>query len=275
MTASAGSEVDLMQSNVRFPQTQRESIGYDRDLGNGWVGTVEECSRRTSTTSSTRTSRSPARRAFDPNGRVMYGLVPNGPVLKVTGAQPRARGREHQQGLGLQLDRRRAAQVPRQLRVRGVVHARRGEDVAGSDVEHAGVADAVRPRMGRATCIDQIIGTSLFQQDHRIVVSRTYRFQPTLTDISLIYSGRSGNHLRLRLRRRQRRPERRRLHGERPRLHPQEHDRFQPGVPRPARLHDHGAGSGRAGEVHRRPEVPSQPAGTIMQRNSCQAPWIH
>ena len=82
-TATAGSEVDLMQSNVKFPQTQRESIGYDRDLGNGWVGTVEGLLTQNLNDFFYQNDALAGPQGTDPHGRVMYGNTPLNPVLKV------------------------------------------------------------------------------------------------------------------------------------------------------------------------------------------------
>src|SRR5690606_25315159 len=40
-TAALGSEINLLSSDLKFPQNLRASLGYDRDLGNGLIATFE------------------------------------------------------------------------------------------------------------------------------------------------------------------------------------------------------------------------------------------
>ena len=191
VTASAGSEVDLMQSNVKFPQTQRESIGFDRDLGNGWVGTVEGLLTQNLNDFFYQNIALAGPQGTDPNGRVMYGLV-NSPVLKVQARNRVLEAVNTNKNWGYSW----TVGVQRKFRDNFEFEAwyTRAEEKTSMDPTSS--TQASQTQFGRAwagNLMDQTVGTSLFQQDHRIIMSGTYRFQPTLTDISVIYSGRSGN----------------------------------------------------------------------------------
>ena len=192
-TATAGSEVDLMQSNVKFPQTQRESLGYDKDLGNGWVGTVEGMLTQNLNDFFYQNIALAGPQGTDPNGRVMYGPVPNGPILKIAARNRVLEAVNTNKDWGYNW----TVGVQRKFRdnFEFELWYTRAEEKTSQDPTSS--TQASQTQFGRAwagNLMDQSVGTSLFQQDHRIVMAGTYRFQPTLTDISLTYSGRSGNH---------------------------------------------------------------------------------
>ena len=192
-TATAGSEVDLMQSNVKFPQTQRESIGYDRDLGNGWVGTVEGLLTQNLNDFFYQNDALAGPQGTDPHGRVMYGNTPLNPVLKVLTRNRVIEAVNTNKNWGYSW----TVGAQRKFRDNFEFEAwyTRAEEKTSMDPTSS--TQASQFQFGRAVSgnmLDMTPGTSLFQQDHRIIISGTYRFQPTLTDISMIYSGRSGNH---------------------------------------------------------------------------------
>ena len=193
MTATSGSEIDLMQSNVRFPQTQRESIGFDRDLGNGWVATVEGMLTQNLNDFFYQNIALAGPQGTDPNGRVMYGPTPNGPVLKIAARNRVLEAVNTNKNWGYNW----TVGAQRKFRDNFEFEAWYTRSEEKTSMDPTSSTQASQTQFGRAwagNLMDQSLGTSLFQQDHRIIMSGTYRFQPTLTDISLIYSGRSGNH---------------------------------------------------------------------------------
>ncbi len=193
VTATAGSEIDLMQSNVKFPQTQRESIGFDRDLGNGWVGTVEGLLTQNLNDFFYQNIALAGPQGTDPNGRVMYGSLVNTPILKILARNRVLEAVNTNKNWGYNW----TVGVQRKFRDNFEFEAWYTRSEEKTSMDPTSSTQASQTQFGRAwagNLQDQAIGTSLFQQDHRIIMSGTYRFQPTLTDISLIYSGRSGNH---------------------------------------------------------------------------------
>ena len=149
-TASAGSEVDLMQSNVKFPQTQRESIGFDRDLGNGWVGTVEGLLTQNLNDFFYQNIALAGPQGTDPNGRVMYGSLVNTPILKVLARNRVLEAVNTNKNWGYSWTV--GAQRVRLREFEAVVQrAEREASIGSNDVEETrqATASAIRPRMGR------------------------------------------------------------------------------------------------------------------------------
>ena len=182
-----------MQSNVKFPQTQRESIGYDRDLGNGWVGTVEGLLTQNLNDFFYQNIALAGPQGTDPNGRVMYGSLVNTPILKIAARNRVLEAVNTNKNWGYNW----TVGVQRKFRDNFEFEAWYTRSEEKTSMDPTSSTQASQTQFGRAwagNLQDQTLGTSLFQQDHRIIMSGTYRFQPTLTDISLIYSGRSGNH---------------------------------------------------------------------------------
>ncbi len=85
-TAAAGSEVDLLNKNLKFPQTMRGNLAYDRDLGDGYVASVEGLyTRFLNSLFYTNIALQDAPIGTGLDGRSLYGTATGSPQLKVAG----------------------------------------------------------------------------------------------------------------------------------------------------------------------------------------------
>jgi hypothetical protein len=190
-SASAGSEINLLAQDMRFPQTGRLSLGYDRDLGRGLVGTLEGMYTVGMYSPFYENIALAGPQGVDVNGRVMYGPRPNAPVLRVAtrGQVFEARNSEWKD---------RYTQLTTGLK-------RRFQDnweaslfytwSRARDVQTLTSSTAFSQlRFGRVwagNLSDTRATRSSFEQPHRIVATGVYTF-PTRTSVSLIYQGGSG-----------------------------------------------------------------------------------
>jgi outer membrane receptor protein involved in Fe transport len=191
--------VNLLDEDLKFPQTFRASLGYDRDLGVwGLVGTVEGLYTRGVNSLFYVNRNLVGEQGVDRNGRVIYGdsIRTNGrsvpdlidsrysEVIDVTNHSA-----DYSWSLTGQLQKRfddrfeaRASYTYSQAR----------------DIQSLGSSRAISNwRFGRTTSgsqLDETATTSLFDQPHKLQLSGTYTFpwQSFKTDLSLIYSGVSG-----------------------------------------------------------------------------------
>lgn len=192
-TAALGSEINLLRSDLKFPQNARASLGFDRDLGNGLIATAEILyTQAVNSLFYTNIALQDAPIGYDRLGRAMYGTAPLTPTLKVAGrttvldVENQSRDKSWQYTLGLQ--RRWRSNWEGSLfytfsRVR--------------DVQSLSSSTAFSQyRFGRpAGYLPQThtgLGRSLFEQPHRIVANATYTFEQTGTALSVVYFGESG-----------------------------------------------------------------------------------
>ena len=82
LTASAGSEVDLLQQDLRMPQTLRASLGYDHDLGHNLIATLEGLYTKALYSPFYYNLALTDPVGTDAHGRVLYGTKPNSPKLQ-------------------------------------------------------------------------------------------------------------------------------------------------------------------------------------------------
>ncbi len=190
-TASAGAEINLLAKDMRFPQTGRVSLGYDRDLGRGLIATVEGMYTVGMYSPFYENIALAGPQGEDVNGRVMYGPRPGAPALKVA-----ARSQV--------FEARNSKWKDRYTQLTAGLKRRFERNWEGSvfytwsrarDVQTLTSSTAFSQlRFGRvwAGNLSETEATrSSFEQPHRIVATGVYTF-PTRTSVALIYQGGSG-----------------------------------------------------------------------------------
>jgi hypothetical protein len=190
-TASAGAEINLLADDLRFPQTGRVSLGYDRDLGRGLVGTLEGLYTVGIYSPFYENIALAGPQGADVNGRVMYGPRPNAAVVRVAGRTQ-------------VFEARNSEWKDRYTQLTAGLKRRFENNWEGSlfytwsrarDVVTLTSSTAFsQTRFGRVwagNVSDQDATRSSFEQPHRIVATGIYTF-PTKTSVSLIYQGGSG-----------------------------------------------------------------------------------
>lgn len=189
-TAAASSEIDLLSSNLRFPQDLRASLGYDRSLSHGLIATFEGLYTHAIYSPFYQNIALAGPQGIDRNGRVMYGPAPFAPVLKVAGRgtvlDVSNQNKDYSYNLTAGLQRRF------QDNWSGSVFY---TFTQARDVQSLTSSTAFSNyRFGRRWAGDesaQTLGRSDFEQPHRIIAQGTYSF-PSKTDLSVIYIGSSG-----------------------------------------------------------------------------------
>ena len=194
ITAAAGSEIDLLDPNLKFPQNLRTTLGYDHRLSENWVATVEGIYTKAVNGLLYRNLALKGIQGVDRYGRTIYGTISaTNAVIPV---------RAH-------ADRDRVIDVTNQSKdfayqLTGGVQRKFSGRYEGSvfytysrafDVQAFTSSTAVsqiqfgRPWAGDLLALDPT--RSVFEQRHRIVATGTYSF-PTKTDVTFIYFGESG-----------------------------------------------------------------------------------
>jgi hypothetical protein len=190
-TASAGAEINLLAKDLRFPQTGRISLGYDRDLGRGLIATLEGMYTVGIYSPFYENIALAGPQGLDVNGRVMYGPRPNTPALRVAARSQvfEARNTEWEDNY---------TQITAGLKRRFETRWEGSLFYTWSrarDVQTLTSSTAFsQTRFGRvwAGNLSETRATrSSFEQPHRIVATAIYTF-PTRTSVSLIYQGGSG-----------------------------------------------------------------------------------
>jgi len=190
LTASAGSEVDLLQQDLRMPQTLRASLGYDHDLGHNLIATLEGLYTKALYSPFYYNLALTDPVGTDAHGRVLYGTKPNSPSVKVAGRTTVIdvgnQNKDHFYNLTAQLARRFAGN----WEASAAYTYSRGWDVQ-SFTSSTAYSQFRYGRVWAGNQMDQTATRSSFEQRHRVVIDGSYSF-PTLTTVSLIYNGSSG-----------------------------------------------------------------------------------
>ena len=205
-----------------MPQTLRASLGYDRDLGHNLVGTVEGLYTRAIYAPFYYNLALTDPIGTDANGRVLYGTRPYNPSLVVpsrnTVIDVGNENNDHFYNLTGQLTRRFAdnweGSVPTRTAAAGTCRA---------SPPARRIPSTATAACGRAARWTRRQPAPPSSSGNRIVAQGSYTF-PTLTTVSLIYTGASGIAVQLRL---LERPERRRAQLQRPDLHSDPGDRIR------------------------------------------------
>lgn len=190
-TAAAGSEVNLLSKDLKFPQNLRGNIAYDRSLFDGrWVATFEGMYTRglNNLFYINRALAGPV--GTDPDGRVLYGLTPNSPALVASGRSTvldvENQSKDYSYSLTAGLTRNFADGFGGSLFY---------TYTQAKDVQNLTSSTAFSQyRYGRSYSgrqDDMSTATSLFEQPHRIVAMASYT-APSQTTLTVLYRGESG-----------------------------------------------------------------------------------
>ncbi len=188
---SATAEVDLLSKDLKFPQSLRANLGYDRQLGHGLVASFEALYTKGLNALFYQNIALGAPLGTDPHGRLMYGTAPFATNLKFPGrttvldVSNQSKDYSYQLTAGLQRRWRNNWE--------GSVFYTYSKAM---DVQSLGSSTAFSQyRFGRSAGYlpqeSTELATSMFEQPHRIVANGTYSFKFG-TDVSLIYYGESG-----------------------------------------------------------------------------------
>ncbi|MDE3152465.1 MAG: TonB-dependent receptor [Gemmatimonadota bacterium] len=189
VTASAGGEIDLLQSSLRMPQTLRGSIGYDHDLGHNLIGTIEGLYTKALYAPFYYNLALGGPIGTDAHGRVMYGPRPYAPVLR--GARSTVldvanESKDHYYNITGKLTRRFMNHWEGSF----AYTYSRGWDVQ-SLTSSTAYSQYRYGRIWAGNQMDMTATRSAFEQRHRIVAQGSYTF-PSRTTLSMIYTGGSG-----------------------------------------------------------------------------------
>ncbi|HVZ77221.1 MAG TPA: carboxypeptidase regulatory-like domain-containing protein [Gemmatimonadaceae bacterium] len=190
VTAKAGGEIDLLSKDLKFPQNARFTLGYDRQLMNHWVGTLEAMYTKGINNPFYQNIALAGQQGTDPHGRVLYGLTPFNPVLKVAGRNVVLDVSNQSNDYSYNL----TAGIQRQFynHFAGSVFYTYSKVMAVQDLTSSTAASQYT--YGRDWAGDESDPTATrsdFEQKHHIVAQGTYSF-PSRTDLSFTYLGGSG-----------------------------------------------------------------------------------
>ena len=190
---SSGSAVNTIDPDFKYPKYLKGTLGFDHRFANGLIGTIEGLYTRSQQNAFYQNlALTGPTGTLDRNGRVLYGTLTTG------GATPATKG-NRQQVLDLTnasgdytwsvtgqvqksfSDRFEGSASYTYQQARDVVSIT--SSTAGSNYRYQ------RDVSGRLD--DMSVTRSKYDQPHRIVATGTYHF-PSLTDVSMIYTGNSG-----------------------------------------------------------------------------------
>lgn len=188
----AGTAVNTIDPDFKYPKYLKGTLGFDHRFENGLIGTIEGLYTRSQQNAFYQNLALEGPQGTDRNGRVLYGS------LTATGAQVKNIGNRTQV-----LDLTNASgdytwsvtgQVQKSFsnRLEGSASYtyQQARDVVSITSSTAGSNYRYqRDVSGRLD--DLSVTRSKYDQPHRIVATGTYRF-PSLTDVSVIYTGNSG-----------------------------------------------------------------------------------
>jgi Carboxypeptidase regulatory-like domain/TonB dependent receptor-like, beta-barrel len=190
-TAAAGSEVDLLRKDLKFPQTMRGNLAYDRDLGHGYVFGVEGIFTKFMNSlyyTNIALPDAPTGTSFD--GRQLYGTAPGAPAYKVSGRNTvydvQNESKDHSYNLTASLQKRFTTNFGGQL----AYTYSQAYDVQSLTSSTAGS----QYRFGQVYSgaqTDLVLAHSAWETPHRIVGDVSYTLK-TKTSLSVIYTGQSG-----------------------------------------------------------------------------------
>ena len=190
-TAAAGSEVDYANQNLKFPQTIRGNLAYDRDLGDGFVFTGEAMYTRFLNSlfyTNDALQDQPIGTALD--GRALYGTALSTPSLKVASRNAvfvmQNESKDYSYSYTAQIQKRFTRNF--------------GGSLAYTYTQSYDIQDLTSStatsqwRFGRpyAGSQDDIsLGHSAWETPNRVIGDVSYTL-PSKTSLSLIYTGQSG-----------------------------------------------------------------------------------
>ena len=190
--------VTFLDPNLKFPETLRASLGYDRRLPWGLVATVEGLYTKNLDDFFYADRNLAGPIGVDPHGRAMYGTFDSSGVATPTLISPgfpnkvielTNQSRNYSYSLTGQLQKR----FSHSLEASAAFNYSRVRDVQTP----LAVGAYDNWQSGRPVAGDQLreyLGISGYDQPQRVVFSATYTFpwQPWTTDLSLVYIGEAG-----------------------------------------------------------------------------------
>jgi hypothetical protein len=205
LTAAAGAEIDLASKDLKFPQSARATLGYDRVLWGDYVLTLEGMYTLGWNQLYYQNIALAGPQGFDRHGRVMYGGAPASPVTVGGSMNPATGvatgGYSRKQVFEItNSSNDKASQFTVSL-----AHRYSDNFEASIAYTHSDVQDV--QSLTSSTTIsqytfgrsygplpenDKSLGRSIFDQPHRFTFAGSYTFPTTGTDLSLIYLGESG-----------------------------------------------------------------------------------
>ncbi|HEY5218527.1 MAG TPA: TonB-dependent receptor [Gemmatimonadaceae bacterium] len=190
LTAKAGGEIDLLNKDLNFPQNARATLGYDHQLMNHWIGTLEAMYTRGLNNPFYQNIALAGPQGTDPHGRVLYGLTPFNPVLKHSDRNAIYDVSNESNDYAYNL----TAGIQRQFysHFSGSLFYTYTQAFAAQDLTSSTASSQYT--FGRDWSGDESdtkATRSDFEQRHHFVAQGTYSF-PTRTDLSFTYLGGSG-----------------------------------------------------------------------------------
>ena len=195
-SVAVSSSINTIDPNFKFPQYQKATLGYDRRLGYGLVGTVEALFTRSVNNVFYQNLALPdTSLGTDARGRVMYGrhaanttnpVYRNTPSGRTTVLDATNSSGDYIASLTGQLQKSFTD------RFEGMVAYtfQRAEDVTTTTSSTAG-SNYRYQRSVKGDILAKDRSRSKNDQPHRLIATGTYSF-PSKTDVSMIYSGGSG-----------------------------------------------------------------------------------
>ncbi len=190
--------VDIMSRDLKYPQVFRASLSYDRQLGDGFVATLEALYTRAVNNFFYINRNLVEDSAYvGPHGRVMYGRI------SASGqSNPFVVSRQFSEVIDIVNESKDysydlTAQIQKRF-------AQRFEATASYTYSHSYDVQSLTSsraisnwQFGRDLAgdhLDRSTGVSLFDQPHKVVVAGTYTFpwRRWATNLSIIYTGQSG-----------------------------------------------------------------------------------
>ena len=198
--AGAYSEVDLLNKNLKYPQTLRATLGYDHQFGNGFVGTLEGIYTRGLNSFFYQNINIGAPTGVDKFGRTIYAtaFAANGtPTTNLVSTQFKAGGiydvKNQSKDYSYQLTAQLKKRFSDALEASGAFthgHSYSVQDVTSSTA-------ASNFKFGRelsGNLLDENTGISQFDIPNKVLIAGTYTapWKTWQTNFSMIYVGISG-----------------------------------------------------------------------------------
>ena len=191
-------DVNLLSSDLKYPQTFRTSLGFDRRVGDNWIFTVEGIYNRFLNAlffnNINRQVRTLAGTAPEYAGRVLYADTIRGTGASVPYNVSGNRSIIDLTNQSKDYSYALTGQIQRKFQKRFEGSLAYTYTQARDVQSYSSSVATSNFRQGRAvsgSLSDQSLGRSKFEQPHRIVASGTYAL-PTKTDLSVIWIGQSG-----------------------------------------------------------------------------------
>jgi outer membrane receptor protein involved in Fe transport len=189
---SSSAAVNTIDPDFRFPQYQKATLGYDRRLGWGLVGTIEGLLTRSVNNVFYQNLALVGKQGTDAHGRVMYGTLSTSranpvfqgsrtSVLDATNSSGDYIGSITAQLQKSFADRWEGSFAYTYQTARDVTTTT--SSTAGSNYRYQ--------RSVKGDILEKNRTRSKNDQPHRIIATATYNF-PTKTDVSVVYQGNSG-----------------------------------------------------------------------------------